>query len=263
MTETVCATDFDPAVLMARQSLYRFAGLTLLDPQAGSWEQLDALRQHALVLEAATLIRDLPAARSQSLGLGENPLDSLHPARVLARLPATRRELNEEFERTFGLLVSNACPPYETEYISSKYHFQRSNSLADVSGYYSAFGLTGSAIHAERPDHIVKELEFMAFLIGLERRAAADEASVRRQRVGVCRDAQASFLREHLAWWAPAFARLLSREAPGGFYDAAGEFLAALIPAERALLGIEPVEKNAEPSPLERPETCEGCELAN
>ncbi len=201
MTDTDDDTDFDPAVLMARQSLYRFTAITLLDPKAGSWEQLDASRQNALLSEAATLIRDLPAANLDKLGLGERPLSTLDPAHVLARLPDTCLKLNEEFENTFGLLVSNACPPYETEYINSKYAFQRSNSLADVSGYYRAFGLTVSATYAERPDHIAKELEFMAFLVGLERQAASGDASVRQQRLEVCRDAQARFLREHVAWW--------------------------------------------------------------
>jgi TorA maturation chaperone TorD len=248
---------------MARQSLHRFAALTLLDPKFGSWEQLETLRKNALVSEAATLTRNLPAAKPKELGLGECPLSALDPLQVLARLPESYHEFNEVYENTFGLLVSNACPPYETEYINSKYAFQRSNALADVSGYYRAFGLTASATHPERPDHIVQELEFMAFLIGLERQAAAGDESVRHQRLEVCRDALSRFLREHLAWWAPAFAKLLSHENRGGFYDAAGVFLAALIPVERALLGVEAPKHQAEPSQFERPEECEGCQLVN
>ncbi len=261
MTETTDEIGCDPAVLMARQTLYRFAALTLLDPKAGGWEQLDALREDALLSEAANLIRDLPEATLRKLGPGEHPLSKLDPDPVLNRLPHTRDKLNEEFENTFGLLVSNACPPYETEYINSKYAFQRSNTLADVSGFYRAFGLTTSTTHPERPDHIVQELEFMAFLLGLERQAYSCDAAIRQQRLEVCREAQARFLREHLSWWAPAFARLLSHEDPGGFYDQAGVFLAALIPAERALLGVESTAQHTEPSPLERPEACEGCEL--
>ena len=69
------SADFDPAVNMARQSLYRFAALSLLDPQAGSWDRLDALRDDPVLLEAAALIRSLPEARPTELGLGERPLE--------------------------------------------------------------------------------------------------------------------------------------------------------------------------------------------
>ncbi len=68
-------------------------------------------------------------------------------------------------------------------------------------------------------------------------------------------------MKEHLAWWTPAFAKLLSREDRGGFYEATGIFLSALIPAERALLGVSVVSQPIVPTPLERPEACEGCEL--
>jgi TorA maturation chaperone TorD len=263
MTETNDETTCDLVALMARQSLYRFAALSLLDPKAGSWKQLEARCEDALLYEAAAIVCNLPGAKPKKLGPGERPLSELDPSRVLARLPESGQVFNEEYENTFGLLVSNACPPYETEYINSKYAFQRSNSLADVSGFYCAFGLTTSTAHPERPDHIVQELEFMAFLLGLERLAADGDATVRQEQLDVCRDAQTRFLRAHLSWWAPAFAKLLSHENRGGFYDAAGVFLAALIPAERALLGVEPTGLHAEPSPQERPEACEGCELVS
>ena len=253
--------DFDPAINMARQSLYRFAALSLLDPQAGSWEQLNALRGGTVVEQAAALIGSLPEAIVENIGLGERPLADLNPERVFERLPDSRQALNADYESTFGLLVSNACPPYETDYIDGKLTFQRSHAMADISGFYRAFGLTTSDQHPERPDHVVLELEFMAFLLALERRAAEGDSQQRDERLQMCRDAQSRFLTEHLAWWAPAFAKLLSREDRGGIYEAAGIFLSAHIPAERALLGVSVVSQPAVPTPLERPEACDGCEL--
>ena len=251
-------TAFDPALCMARQSLYRCAALSLLDPQTGSWEQLHALRTDRLLTEAATLIREHPAARVRQFARGERPLADLDPQRVLDRLPRSRVALNDQYEQTFGLLVSNACPPYETEYIDSKLSFQRSNTLADVNGFYLAFGLKTSQQNPERPDHVVLELEFMAFLLGLELQAGDGDPSKRNDRLEVCRVAQGRFLREHLAWWVPAFAHLLGKESAGGFYEAVSVFAAALIAAERASLHV-PV-----PATLARPavgqlDECAGC----
>jgi TorA maturation chaperone TorD len=253
---------FDPAVSMARQTLYRFAAVALLDPRAGAWQRLAELRENRVLAEAAGLVRSLNEAIPEKLDLGERPLDDLDPQRVLDRLPTSPDALNAEYERVFGLLVSAACPPYETEYIHSKFAFQRSNALADVSGFYRAFGLTTSALLAERADHIVQELEFMAFLVGHERRAAQYNETTQ-ERAEICRSAQARFLREHLAWWAPAFAKLLVRESRDGCYAAAGVFLAALIPADRALLQVPAPAQFAVPSTVEPPETCEGCALAS
>ncbi len=155
------------------------------------------------------------------------------PSGCWSRSPS---RLNEAYERTFGLLVSGTCPPYETEYVNSKFTFQRSQQLADVSGFYTAFGLEPSSQHPERQDHIVLELEFMAFLLGLERRAAESDELESGERVAVCRDALERFLEQHLAWWVPTFSKLLSMEDPEGYYGALARFLAAFVPAERALL---------------------------
>jgi len=255
---------FDPALNAARQAISRFAALSLLDPRAGAWDQLDALRDDATLAAAFDWISALPEALPDELGWGERTPSELNAGRVLERLPQARQTLNDQYESTFGLLVANACPPYETEYIDGKLTFQRSNALADVSGFYRAFGLTTSSLHRERHDHVVLELEFMAFLLGLERQAASDgHVQRRQQRVAVCRDAQTRFFREHLAWWLPAFAKLLRWEGRGRFYEAVGELLAAWVPAERAILGVPPVARAAAPSSLERPEACEGCQLAD
>jgi TorA maturation chaperone TorD len=255
---------FDPALNSARQMLVRFAALSFVDPAAGSWPKLQQLRSDpSLLAAAAKLIRKLPVVQAQPLGLGERPPRKLDPLAVLERLPASTEALNEAYERTFGLLVSGPCPPHETDYIDSKHAFQRSNALADVNGFYRAFGLTTSQLRPERPDHAALELEFHAFLLGHERRAAGELATeAQRERLQVCREAQRRFLSEHLAWWTPAFARLLERETAGGFYEPVARFLAALIPAERAWLDVPPPPRFLVPSAPERPEACETCQLA-
>ena len=158
-------TNLDPALNLAHQALYRFAALCLLDPRAGSWQQLNAMRPSTLLDDAAELVRGDAVAWPAQMGLGELPATALNPARVLEFLPETAGELNRQYEATFGLLVSSACPPYETEYINGKFAVQRSQTLADISGFYRAFGLRPSSAHPERQDHIVLQLEFMAFLL--------------------------------------------------------------------------------------------------
>lgn len=249
---------FDPAMTMARQALYRFAALTLADPQGSAWESLDRLREDVALMESAAYIRNRREAVSEVLGPGERPIEDLQPQKVLDRLARSRRAHTIEYENTFGLLVSNTCPPYETEFISDKHSYQRAHTLADVSGFYRAFGLTVSESHPDRQDHLVLQLEFMAFLIGLERRSGSEPAD-RAMRRFVCRAAQVRFFREHLAWWTPAFARLLAHESPDGFYAAAAEFIAALVPVERALLNVEIDARPVAPNSIESPDACEGC----
>ncbi|MCA9157312.1 MAG: molecular chaperone TorD family protein [Planctomycetales bacterium] len=262
-TPPAAETLDDMALNMARQSLYRFAALTLLDPRFNAWKRLQSLRNDPLLSEAVAVVRETETAQAADLGLGERALEQLDLAQIWERFPSSEAQLNAQYERTFGLLVSAACPPYETEYINSKYTFQRSQTLADVSGYYRAFGLTTSSTSAERPDHIVLELEFMAFLLSKERQAHQNRESLERQtHLDVCRRAQRRFLSEHLAVWASLFAKLVQRENPGGFYEAAGIFLAALIPAERGLLGVAvPDRRPAAPSQIEPLDACDGCQL--
>jgi TorA maturation chaperone TorD len=262
MEPAAAAVAQDPALLLARRACYRFAALALADPRTGIWNELANPVAQALVTQAAEILRDEAAADARPLGLGEMPLSQLDPRAALARLPGTVGELNELYEANFGLLGGSKCPPYETEYVPGKFAFQRSNMLADIAGFYNAFGLRTSTSHPDRPDHVAVECEFAAQLLELEwqaRQSASPEAASQEE---VCRSAMHRFLKEHVVWWFPAFARLLSRQDPGGFYEAVASFLAALVAAERALAGIEPPHQAAEPSPIETPDECSGCELA-
>jgi TorA maturation chaperone TorD len=262
----------DRTLLAARQALYRFLAATLADPLSGNRTLLLDPSTRELVTSAAWLVREEAGARQLELGLGELPIARLDPADVLAAVPASDHEHLAVYQQAFGLVVCGTCPPCETEYIDGKLTFQRSHALADVAGFYRAFGLRPAREHPERQDHIVLELEFMAFILGLELcadEAERNEAEQNQTTVNndagahraICRQAQKRFFAEHLAWWVPTFARLLEHEDANGSYVKVAALLAAFIPAERAILGVEARQEPMAPSGVEAPDACEGCEL--
>jgi len=255
-------TTADPALLMARRACYRLVALALADPRTGTWDELADQATQDLVAKAAEILRDEDAAVARPMGLGERPLADLDPARLFARLPKSAAELNELYEANFGLLGGSKCPPYETEYVPQKFTFQRSNLLADIAGFYRAFGLQSSSTNPDRPDHVALQCEFIAQLLYLQCKAIQAEAPDGAGHAELCQQAVLRFLKEHFVWWAPAFAKLLEHQDRGGFYEAVAHFLAALVAAERALAGIEPPQHVAEPSPIENADQCSGCELA-
>jgi len=243
---------------LARQALYRLASMALADPRAGTWERLAEPGTRETALAAAEILRGTPAARPDSLGQGERPLETLDAAALFDHLPDSAEGYAAAHGGIFGLVVSSAaCPSHEADYVSEKQVFQQSHALADVSGFYRAFGLTPSRRFPERPDHISAQLEFMSCLVGLERAAGESQEP---ERVALCHDAQRRFLDEHLAWWVPTFARLLSLEAgTNSFHDTVAALLAAFIPAERGLLGVAAPKQAAQPAAPAGPGACEGC----
>ena len=68
--------------------------------------------------------------------------------------------------------------------------------LADLAAFYHAFGLEVAEDAGERHDHLCLELEFMCVLAAKE--AYAHEHQLDAEQLAQCRDAQKTFLREHL-----------------------------------------------------------------
>src|SRR5262249_4949770 len=88
---------------------------------------------------------------------------------------------------------------------------------------------------AERADHVATECEFLRFLSFKE---AYAELSGESSRAAECREAAASFLREHLGRFAEAFCGRLLREKPPAPYAAAAELLLRLVRFEARSLGV-------------------------
>jgi TorA maturation chaperone TorD len=258
---TLDAAD-EAAIDLARECLYRFFAAALSDPRGPAWAVLADPDERVLAGAAADLLRAEAEADPVPLGAGERPAADLDLFELLAALRRPREELAVEHDRVFGLVTVDACPPYETEYCPTKEPFYRAQQLADAAGFYRAFGLTGAQAAPDRPDHVARELEFLAHLLFLQR-LADDGSPTAGEQAGVCGDAARRFFRDHVAWWVPSFAAGLHRRAGTGVYAALGRALAAFVPAERGRLNVSAPQAPVRVAPVERPEDdeagCAGC----
>jgi TorA maturation chaperone TorD len=124
------------------------------------------------------------------------------------------------------------CPPYEGSYEADP--FRHTRQMADVAGFYRAFGARAGA---DRPDHVACELEFLAFLaarrLAAEEGGAADEAAI-------CLEAENAFLRGHLGRWFPAFCRRVAASTASPFYACVARLGDRLAVSELTRRGLEP-----------------------
>lgn len=205
---------------LARSRLYRLLSMHFLFPDPALLARLQDAGKAAD--EAAGVLRD----RKLRADLG--PLASLTLDPVLRRA---------EYAAAFGHTVAKECPPYETCYGSS-HVFMQTHELADIAGFYRAWGLEISDGAKERPDHISVELEFMSYLAFKEAHAAGKGEP---EKAALCRKVQAQFLAEHLGRWIPAFSGLLENTAPGA-YAALARMVRRMVAWDCERLGAKPVE---------------------
>ncbi len=144
--------------------------------------------------------------------------------------------LASEYTRSFGYTLSTECPPYETQY-EYAHIFQQTQALADIAGFYWAFGLEVSSSATERLDHITVELEFMGFLACKQAYAMAQHGE---EQIKICLDALKKFMKEHLGRWVPTFATHLARKAGEGFYKELAELTAWWVWKDAKQLGVTP-----------------------
>lgn len=174
------------------------------------------------------------------------------------KVSQSREELEGEYNRLFAHLGSTQCPPYETEYGFDNI-YQKTEAMADISGFYAAYGLEVSTAKADRPDFLGTELEFMSFL-SLKEVYALEHNE--REHLETCRETQKKFLTDHLGRWVGVFAKILSQSTSNVFYAGLGSTVVCLVnhDVERYGLTVQRIEKPGRafakpPMPLQ----CDGC----
>jgi TorA maturation chaperone TorD len=116
-----------------------------------------------------------------------------------------------------------------------KNEFQRANLLADIMGFYTAFGLEPDR---ERPDSITCELEFMHYLILKRNRIGSDlSADDAREKSEICLDAERKFFVEHMEPTATNVARKIIAESSHPFYAKAATELLTFLESEKRHFG--------------------------
>jgi DMSO reductase family type II enzyme chaperone len=228
-----------------RAQVYRFLADAFLYPTENWLEDTPALEVilHDLDTDGSRL-------RPPDFGLWTS---DLRPPASNLQLP----DLQAAHRRAFGL-VGSLC--YETE-LGLPHEYRQSQEMADIAGFYRAFGFNVGGKVRERPDHISAELEFM-HVLALKEAFAAESGIV--EHIEVCADAQRKFLKEHLGKWVGLFAESLARSAEAGLYVSLARFAAAFVLADAERLGAT-VERRplagVKPTPLAPEMSCEACPL--
>jgi len=223
--------------VIRRAQMYRFLAEAFLYPTENWLEDLPVL---APILE-------------------EVGLSNLRPSSFAIQLS----DLQAEHLRTFGL-TGSLC--YETE-IGMPNEYRQSQEMADIAGFYRAFGFQVGGRLRERPDHLATELEFL-YVLSLKEAYAVEKGI--REHAEVCAQARHSFLRDHLGRWIGLFAeglvRVSARDSGEDGTDNPYLWLACLaaafVQADAQSLGLtldtRPLVE-MQPTPLGPDLSCETC----
>jgi TorA maturation chaperone TorD len=222
MIESATLDDRETDHAICRGILYDVLALCLRPPGDDTLSRLKDAGQKDALREAAA-----------DLGGEEGPVPSAVEA-LLGAVESPADDLDRSFQRLFGHTARGQVSPYETEYGSDDL-FRQSHEMADLGGFYRAFGLAVPGSRRERNDHLSAEFEFLSFLCRKEayellKGDQASGAEVRR--------AQRTFLRDHAGRFGRAFARSLVKEADQPFHRAAGELCLAFLGLEERELAV-------------------------
>lgn len=221
---------------LQRAALYRLCAVALGYPAPGR------LADVARLAEGATSAAD-GALRSRLLALAETARgtdDGSAAAEYVALFDGAVR-----------------CPPCEGAY-GPPQMAGKAALLADIAGFFAAFGLEPSQGQPDVEDHVATELEFMSALAVKEAWALAEG---HHEHAEISRDAAARFLTDHLGRWAAAFATALTTASEAAYYRAVAALLDAWVKADAATLGATPTPLAATPGDRVEPHAFE-CPLA-
>ncbi|MDA2933027.1 molecular chaperone TorD family protein [Acidobacteria bacterium AH-259-D05] len=226
--------------LLYCSAVYGALSLAFHAPTTDSFKVLTSNATRSFILQAASFLDRDQAEHpwSEPESLQENRSVNLVQRAekwVKTFLPLDLDALLTGHGRLFGHTARGAVAPYETEYGQDGL-FQQSQQLANLNGFYHAFGLKVRQVERERPDHIACQLEFLEFLSRKQAYALEHSDDSMFQ---ASSKAKRLFLKEHLGRFGRAFGYGLKKQDPEGFLGMAGDFLFDFVTLECRRLQIE------------------------
>jgi len=211
---------------LASAALYRMLALAFSNPEPGL---LRSIIRECGGLKIAQARGALPA----------------HFARILKDVDrewrgVTIERLSVEYSRLF--LGAGLVPLREGGFGDGMRFAGQPVDIADVSGFYLAFGFALPDTSACPPDYLGVELEFVSLL---HLKIALTLQQVRSEELRITRSALAAFLKDHLGRWSKPFATALTDAGALPAYRAMGTLLARAIAADCTSLKVRPVDARA------------------
>ncbi len=196
----------------------------------------DELVQRAMWFKVFSLLFRYPNEETFDLlkdGVSELPLEVLSTEMRLNAEPFKRAiagancdQITQEYSNLFT--GAGLCRVNENDY--EKLSFSMTEKLADVAGFYNAFGFEVRDDVGERPDFIGAELDFINLLLLKQAYAVKSEWTVQAQ---ISADALTSFIESHFVNWVLKLCYALKElSSEGSVYSAASDALAAMVDSE-------------------------------
>ena len=143
-------------LLEARSVLYGAVSALFSDPDCEKFSMFMTSKIQGCVLDACFQLEEQDNKKKSDL--------SSSFQKLMAKLDKSKIEnIMNEFVDVFGHTLSKQIAPYALEHLKNSDIFFRTQKLADLNGFYKAFGMEVESI--ERADHIATQTEFLSFLL--------------------------------------------------------------------------------------------------
>lgn len=242
---------------LARAVVYRMLSNGFQPPTRAQLDRIGARDGFAAVVAALQHLAEcrvgLPPGGPRGGQADPGPLVSA-AARLASLTLPDAETLSGRYWHLFGHTTRGLICACETEYGPDN-GFHQPQQLADISGFYLAFGLHPKVAGEARSDHIACECEFMDFLsrkqaylldpgdrsrdTGDRSRESREQRLLSPETLEMTEKAERSFLRDHLGRFGRAFAARVAAEDGDGYYGVLGRLLLAFVDAECARVGVE------------------------
>jgi len=209
----------DPTTAFHRGRLYSLLALGFDRPGEPFQGAVDAGAFGADLVDSAAVVGDEVGEAAPAVASAVDDADVLHGS----------------WASLFGVEEGVTVSPYELTYLPGPL-VTNVRKLADLCGFYEAFGLEVAPEKNDRRDHLCFLLEFLGQLSLREAylRTEGDDEGV-----AVVADAYRQFVEAHLGRWYWRFGDEV-RDHGAGFYAALADLLEALLDEEVDRLGVDP-----------------------